>query len=392
VLGGVFLASVLPETVVGKMYIGPAPLPFILLYIAVLLTVVEILSSKSRRSRYMLIGILAWVLMTVQGIFGGSESKYLTIDASMFCSMLLGLRWGQQRPLGSSANAIHLWLAATACVLALTVIGLSAGLIEASPASLEIDEPRIFTYSMFEASALLIIGLPFWWSTSRRYLRAFAIVALGSVLVTALVSATRSLVIFVICTLLAGTGRSSAGGKRREWWLLPVQLIALVSFAALVWSRGGGVIERVSSTNVHEETRYLEALQMFESLPNVLTGSGFGGRFVSPVMVDGEYLALTPHVAVLTLLFKGGAIVFGIFVLVPFVVSVYMFVRSPAGPLRACYAGVLLYILRACISGGWDVPSLFLYGALGGMTLHRNNMMTEKRVMRQESHALGGAS
>jgi hypothetical protein len=151
--------------------------------------------------------------------------------------------------------------------------------------------------------------------------------------------------------------------------------VCAMVFAMVFVNRGwrsGILADRIMSTDVAEDYRYMEVEMMFDQLrDNLFRGEGFGSRFESCIGRHGEKLAFAPHVAVLTFWFKGGLLIFLATAILPAMRAAYQLALTPTWPVAtACWGGALLYLVQASMSGGWNFHALFLFGAFLSLAIN----------------------
>jgi hypothetical protein len=372
------LSTVLPETLTEDVYVGDVPLRFVLLYLALAGTLVASLAARQRRLPLRIAAAaVAFLYMAALGIWRGNDLKYWTIDVSNFCGLLLGLQWAYQRGPWRGGDALRFWGRLVALVLLLNLVGLCVGLI--SPAGAGV---RRYSVSLFASTAFITIIFPFWItsaSTPRcggtlRSEQFYAVAAMGLVLLAALMSGTRSMFLTWTCSVML-TVWLSLQGRNAVVWLLMTATVCSAIFAMLFvnqdW-RSGILAERLLSTDVAEDYRYQEVAMMFDELRgDIFRGEGFGSRFESCIGRRNEMLAFAPHVAILTLWFKGGLLIFLATAILPAVRGIYQLTMTPITPLAAaCWGGVLLYLVQASMAGGWNFHALFLFGAFLSLAIN----------------------
>ncbi|OHB75092.1 MAG: hypothetical protein A2W31_13090 [Planctomycetes bacterium RBG_16_64_10] len=256
-----------------------------------------------------------------------------------------------------------------AVLLLVNLAGLFFGVITPSH-----DSIRHYSYSLFTNAAFVTCAFPLWFTTARYELRGaraqieqiLAVAGMAVVLLGVLMSATRSMFLtwtagLVLTIVIALSGRNALA------WALITTLACLVVFLALfdpAAGQGGLLAERLRATEITQSCRYAEIEMMFDTLTGaMLHGKGFGSRFESCIGERGEMLAFAPHVAALTLWFKGGLPTFLAFIVLPATRGIHaLLFRRNRIVGCACWCGVLLYLIQASMSGGWSYHALFLFG------------------------------
>ncbi len=204
--------------------------------------------------------------------------------------------------------------------------------------------------------------------------RAIGFASLACAFVVGFISATRSVVIGVVASLLLVVFLE----RKRLHPTLKILigifgLIGLIDLGAnaISWFTGSELSARFQSKEVGEESRFIELSEMWDTMGEKNNGSGFwyglgfGSVFYSTGINTPAYV-INPHAAVLTLLSKGGIPVFRVVHQSCLAQAVSCDCSGePARPIqRAACAGALLYFVLASLSGGWDFKNLFLFGAL----------------------------
>ena len=371
-LGVTLLWAVIPETLTGDVYFYDIPLRFCFFFAAVISCAFStVLLGVSNVTFQLKVAILALLGMAAFGLIRGNDLKFWVIDTSNWTALIFGLYWGGRYSRQYTINILYGWSWAVTCVLLLNILGLLSGLI---PQAGEGD--RLYSYSLFTSTAFVTSLFPLWLTLDSRTAglvlprrsRLLAITGISCVLFCSMLSATRSMFLTGSVALMIVLW-IRLHGKNAVLWvgvaLAGSLLAAAFLFNADVGS-GEGVTNRLSSTNLAEEYRYIELQLLFEDLEgHWLTGKGFGSRFESCIGKHGNFLAFAPHIGIFTSLFKGGAVVFGMLFLVPLATAAFQMVRLHKSSLSlACSAAVLLYCTQASMSGGWNFIALFLLGAM----------------------------
>ena len=236
---------------------------------------------------------------------------------------------------------------------------------------------RVFVYHEFYSTWMLSVITPFVFFDDAPTLGKVAnTVARMSMaltpfllVVTTVISATRSVLIQAVVSLafaVLGLARYRRLGVR--WIMLAVVGFLLLISAAVVSSKAvefdyNVVLDRVFTTQVEQEERVTELRMLLgEYGTDLLVGRGLGSQFASPVVSEGQDLAVAPHVAIFTLLMKGGIVAFAVGILLPLFWTIKTLILTKTARLYAACASVLMYFAFSSISGGWNFPTLFLYG------------------------------
>lgn len=331
-------------------------------------------------SRQMILAAVGGGYMVLLGIQGEAELKFFAADVFTFSSLMFGFYWGESRNDLVSIDTIVFWYKIVVWILVFNVAGLFMGFIP--PAE---QGSRIYTYGLFGCTAITSILFPIVYCSDQlaqtrqvsRGRRCHAVVGIIMCIGASFLSGTRSVLLVALCSVAVTVWLRLEGTKR------VVSVAALLLFCVAFDSdfvsplptENSVLLERIMATDVESQDRYQEVTMMFEQLQgHIFTGLGFGSRFWSPIGNEGDILVMNPHVAILTLWLKGGAVVFLLLMGLPVAWSAYN-VCSRQGygvrqgtcqqlPSAVWSAGCLIYAVQAAISGGWQCYSLFLFGAL----------------------------
>lgn len=330
-------------------------------------------------SRMLMAGIGGGYMVLV-GILGEAEPKFFAADVLTYGSLMFGLYWGESRNELVSISSLAFWYKILVWILVLNVFGLFMGFIP--PAE---QGSRLYTYGLFGSTAIISILFPIVYGSDQlaqtpqntRRQRYLAVGGIVMCIAASFLSGTRSVLLVALCSIAVTVWLRLEGAKR----VVSVAALLLLyvafgsDFVSCLPMENSVLLERIVSTDIESQDRYMEVVLMFEQLKDrIYTGLGFGSRFWSPIDHEGDILVMCPHVGILTLLQKGGAGVFLLLVGLPVAWSAYnVCTRRGCGVRRgACEqlppaiwsAGCLIYAAQASISGGWQCCSLFLFGAL----------------------------
>jgi len=370
-LGITFVWSMVPETLFGEIYLYNIPLHFVLFYVSVASCLISTLVyGVSKVTPGLKIAMVAVFFMAVLGLFLGNDLKFWVIDASNGIGLLFGLYWAKRYSLQHTFDTLYYWSTAISVVLLLNVVGLMFGIIPQAS-----EGERLYSYSLFTSTAFVTCLFPLWflaytknktWALPPRA-QALAVVCISCVLFTSILSATRSMFLTGTLAVVLVVWIRLHGKNSVPWifgTLVACLIFVLSAFSADGWLSASAT-NRLATTEIAEEYRYIELLMMFEELEGSFwTGKGFGSRFESCIGKGGEFLAFAPHVGVFTPLFKGGVVSFALLIIFPLGTTLYRLFR-----LNQCVIGlslsaaVVLYCAQASMSGGWNFIALFLYGA-----------------------------
>ena len=385
--------SVLPETLVGEIYLYDIPLRFCLFYLTVLSCLLSTMFfGASRVSLNLAVALAALPIIAGLGLWNGNDWKFWVIDLSNYSGLLLGLYWGGRYSLQTSLNSLYKWTVAVGVLMLFNILGLLFGIVPQAG-----EGERLYSYSMFTSASFLTCMFPLWFSgraiekklviPTRAQL--LSLICICCVLFASMLSATRSMFLsgttaIVIVMWLRLRGKNAV-------LMILLTLVVSCVFAVYAFSTDGWMnhrfADRLTSTDITEEYRYTELQMMFEDLQgSLLTGKGFGSRFESCIGKNHEFLAFAPHVSIFTLLYKGGIVSFALLIALPLAVSATHLLRVNDRAVSLSFsAAVVLYCIQASMSGGWNFIQLFLFGA--ALTLasrcstskHKNTRFTPKQ-------------
>lgn len=377
----VVLWSTLPETIFGeKIRLAGLPVDFVLWYCVVLSALSELLLSGGLAKRFspaLSVATALLVLMSIHGVVHRAELKWWVIDVTHCSGLILGLYWGANRSVERIVKAVVRFGCVGAAMLVVNVLGLLLGVVP------PVHYGRVYTYGMFNASYFVSVTLPLCITTARfcSSSKVVANVRLAMcvgvsclVFVVSFFCATRGMLILM---LIAGLLAFWVAKKKSDVALGYLAVFAVFTLCVLLGDQFGvlsntQLLERFSARAFEEEERYIEVEMMFEDMSTSSDwwlGKGFGSRFLTCVVVEGEDLAVAPHVAVLTTLFKGGMMSFLFVVILPSLRAVFRLLVGGRSRLQlACSGGMLIYVIAACMSGGWSFLSLFFYGTFWSLS------------------------
>lgn len=373
----IFIYGAIPETLIGKPYIGPAPFHFWILYLGLFATFVEWLleSPPSSKLHKFLVGV--FVAYTVWGFALGNSFKFIVIDASAFLGLVAGYHWALIRGAPRVLQCWRFLLPIIVIFLALTLAGLLVGAVPRGA-----ESGRLYTYSVFRCTSFLTLVCPVMWLWARSHpipsipdwlaITPF-VLGIPLVLGAASLSATRS--VFLGGLVSFALWLRMIFHKQKGRFLVCLALLGslalLIHSLGIIGEEAGGELgSRFSKTGGQQETRWLE-LQMLlyqMELRDWIVGMGFGSQFQSPVLIQGSDLASSPHLSVFTFLQKGGILLFFTFVIFPYLWLMVKLFRGREDTLQLGFqAGALLYLIVASVTASWDFLQLFLYGSFWGL-------------------------
>ncbi|SCA63989.1 hypothetical protein SCG7086_BM_00070 [Chlamydiales bacterium SCGC AG-110-P3] len=326
-----------PETVTGKIYIGPFPIYFFVFYLGLVALAIEMTiegRSLARPARWILV---LWITMLGVGALRGHPLKYAVIDASSFLGLFAGVQWAALRGEVRVLDQWRWWLVVITGFLVIAVIGLKLGLITPSRIS-----GRVYVYSAFRATFFMVILLPAIVGSGRMMPSRGAsiwiesigrIVPLGVIFLAAVVMATRSILLegLVAWFLCQRVLLHHFRGVKFLALLAVGTLCFLAAFAGIFEGIDFGMLgQRIQGTSVEGEARWMEIEMLWAQMTNadLAMGMGFGSRFESVVIVDGSNLALHPHMAIFAFLQKGGIPLFLLGIIVPALLALAGVIRG----------------------------------------------------------------
>jgi len=316
-------------------------------------------------------------------------------DLAIFSAAIGGFMWAAQRDIGAILFQLRAWTVVTLVGTAITIVALLAGVLETLGTG-----NRLLVYSIYWGTWLLTSAFPFLYATAdlgadpelalrrAKWWRLIALAGLGCVLIVGLISATRSVFLSGLAGLLV-LAVMEANGRR-----LNLKIAVVVGCLGVAAAAGTYTLRSLSSSELgarfqersfQEDGRFIEWEEMCEELEEGLAfihGKGFGSVFYSTAVSDGAgTYVLSPHIGILTTVFKGGICMFFLCVVVPLVRCVVGLLTSKGGPVpTAACGGVILYAVMASLSGGWDFKELFLLGMFLAIAVQSHRPMAEANL------------
>ena len=369
-IGSSIFWSVLPETLTGDVYVQEVPLAYCLFYITLLSSVLSSLYyGVSRVSLPLKMALVSLVYMLAWGLYCENEVKFLVIDVSNFSGLLLGLYWAGRYSQQHTLNSLFWWSFLVGCAMIINILGLVVGFIPQAG-----EGERLYSYSLFISASFVTSVYPLWSIAKTKLGKVnsshasqwFASIGLFFVVLAAIVSSTRSMFITAVVAFLLHLWLR-LHGRNAVFWMLSTTIVtscvAIYGFNTDEWG-DLDFTRRLEATDFMEEYRFIELQMMFDDLSeDWICGKGFGSRFESCIILSSESLAYAPHIAVLTLLFKGGVIVFFLLIVLPLVVALRNLFVLKGNMLVLAFSSItVLYCVKSSMSGGWDYIALFLLG------------------------------
>jgi hypothetical protein len=369
-LGATILWTAIPETLTDDIYIYEVPLRFVLFYATLASCLLSsVVLGVSRIDPLLWTALFGLFSMAVVGLLNGNDLKFWVIDFSNYSGLLLGLYWANRRPLSDTLNTLYWWTVAVTVLLLLNIVGLVTGIV---PQANEGD--RIYSFSLFASTLFVSCMFPLWMSISihgtarnsaTRY-RSLAVLGIGCVMAASVVSATRSMFLVALIAIVVVMW-TQLRGKNAVVVIFFTVAVGFVASVYLFDPNGGAasaIADRLTSTAITEEERYLELEMMFEQLGgSVWIGKGFGSQFESCIGSHLDSLAYAPHVGIFAPLFKGGLPAFGVLIVYPVCAAALRVARLSGSTASLAFgAAIIIFATQSSMSGGWIYSDLLLYG------------------------------
>ncbi len=381
--GFYLLLSTVPEVLTGDQRIAGIPFEFLFFYASLIASFVSsILNGSFHFNKYLVGSLIAALYMALVGFLGENDFRFWIIDITNFSGLIFGIYWASNRNAKYIGNVLQKICILISVILILNLLGLLFGLISPSNAG-----SRLYTYSLFVSSGFIIVAFPVWIASSysqqanrAAFNRApyLAITGISAVLAGSILSASKTLFLATIVSVVLVLWIQLESRQAIRWATLAILgflALMLLGFDFDAW-RSSSLADRFLSYDIREGARYLELELMFRDLGDrLLTGTGFGSRFVSVVYAGGDFLAYTTHIGIVTLLYKGGIFIFVIWIIMPVALAIRACLRTRSSRNRfhmSCNAGVISFAVLSSMSGGWTVIAMFLFGALA-MLAHRTS-------------------
>lgn len=372
-----------PETLLGLESSIMLRYVYLLFGLAMIGSLCSRLSGRDGRlflSPQMFITGLAGAYMLVLGIVYQVELKFLLVDMVIFGSLVLGIQWGESHHDGSAWRAAVQWNSVLVVMLLVNMIGLAKGFILPSE-----EDSRIFNYGLFACTGTISILFPVVYcgtdfianGKNVKMGKALAVLGIIACVGAAFLTGTRSVLVVAIISIAVTMWLRLSLGKSLLWGTagLLVWMGCKVNADSRSPIAESVLIERFISADIESSYRYQEVYSLFEQLEgHLFTGLGLGNRFWGIADLESEILVLAPHIGILTLLQKGGLVLFSVLIVLPLVRVITNLLRKrgygecrkrrefvPPAVWSAC---CVVFMTQACISGGWKCQSLFLFGAM----------------------------
>lgn len=337
---------------------------------------------KMRQSWVAVIGFFGLCSMTLLGIVDSNcrGSDIVVGDILVFAAVPIGAAWeftlsdSERRRFIRFLYALN-WIA---------LFGINC-LLERHIIQRSRPGPRLFVYSEFICTWMLAVLMPLVYFDKELWRGRKPVIAqillLGSVLLlmfTAQVSITRSVLLQTVGGLVFTLGGLVKFNKISLRWVLVIGIIALAFLSvvemaqanrSLGFQSGGdgskeSLIKRFSRREIASEERITELHQLLSEYgPDMFVGRGLGSAFHSVTFdKDGLNYTAAPHIAIVTLLMKGGVAAFLLGIVLPAMLALRGVIFADSPEEYGVCVGVLLYLAYSSISGGWTFPQLFGYG------------------------------
>jgi hypothetical protein len=260
------------------------------------------------------------------------------------------------------------------------------------------NQPGFFTWAMFRIVMTGIIFFPLTLvddtasSTVTAWLWPWSVIAACTASLLALTD-KRSVVLYVLAVLvmlLTAANKLKGLQSRRARSAIGAALLT-AGCGLAIWRYSGveTILPRFQSTDLSQEQRTEELRMMFAEVGDrIVLGSGFGSLFRSPVPYRGllgsesDFLALTPHIGIVTPLLKGGVFGFMLLVGVPVTLLIRRSFSSTRRSLRI-WSGrcmVAFFLLVASTSGGWEPGILLGLGLATSLLIFHEGRRHSPRV------------
>jgi len=296
--------------------------------------------------------------------------------AGLPTGIALGLLLGKSR-FQTLMRRSYLVVSAT---FAISLILLTLGYIQSVGGDQRLVDPAMYT-SSFAIPALAPCVWPFS-GGRKRYWRLVTVTGLGLSLFFCMISATRSTLIVT----LAASGcigfieiKRKAANALWTGTLLAALLLVLLGGSGLQRFESTFLGERLATTDYESEARIEELNAMLDQMgwQEWVHGTGLGYGFESPIALEsGTGLSSAPHIGITTLFYKGGVPAVALLMLLPCALGLFGLLFSGFSDRLPFLTGVAIYLLQACLSGGWAFLPLLLFGAFVALGQDRRAQAT----------------
>lgn len=386
------LCAMIPRTLIGgRPEIFGVPVYAIFYLMGLQLLVFEYLFGRRGLNvlTIMTLTLCAW--FGIVGFFNGHEKMAIAKDIFVFISIAAGMAWVRSRDASVIVRDFQLLIFLLVSLLVIILAGLAIGIIPSRGP----NSARIYVLALFVGTWPIMLLCPFLlaaskvvddrrWGKAMRRIVPFALFVFAAI---ALMTATRSLFISAVMCLIMCI--RVAGLRYKAYAIFGTAVVAIVCWYTYTVFTIENKTEYMLSARLRrtaqlqKETRYIEAQAIIKNRGgDLFLGAGFGDSYALPKQGGSAFaefsqgiygrasdtLTYHPHIGALAFLFKGGAVLLTLYILVPLIFAVKVLCWPGSAPMRVgAMAGVFLYIVRASMSGGWSTTSLILYGCLWGI-------------------------
>jgi hypothetical protein len=315
------------------------------------------------------------------------DSRGALQDILSYAGLPVGIALGQFCGRDRFMILVRRCFVAVSITFAISIVLLLRGYIQSAG-----GDERLLDPAMYTSSFLIAVFFPGLWFTAgvkRTFWRGVAIGGLLLNLVFAMISATRSVLITLIAAIAITAIIEIKKDFRNMIWVCGI----LIAFGAYFQGERGWEAfestllgERLTSTEFQNEDRFEELNMMLDQMGPAewIHGVGFGSGFESPVTRNsetGSLLALGPHIGITTLLYKGGLPAMLLLIATPCLLCLWRVVFARHSRADPFAAGVTVYLVQSCISGGWGFFALLVLGSLFTLTRERAQAARELIVV-----------
>ncbi|MEQ1945798.1 MAG: hypothetical protein ABL995_01320 [Bryobacteraceae bacterium] len=398
-LFAILLWIALPEIWTRTLTVGPVPLHFFFTQMWWVALMAERFYRQTTPSKYFWLLMLAMTYTSACAVWQSGHNnwdvKYFVSDLWTMQVFVLGMLWARRRTL-LQLTAFFRLLGGVLMPLAIgTAAGVYLGFIR--PAGSEYSD-RLYTSSLWNIACVAQFAWPIVGSVhaysnrfapgqrgiGNTYLRNCARLMIPVALFIAIFTATRSLLLvsaMVFAFIWAMERKRTSQQILIGTVVLLLFLTAGLTLASIIRVKGYSVLDRFAQADLASEGRLIELRWMFEQLgDDFLSGWGFGSLFYSTIRYQGRLFETAPHIGIATSLLKGGVFLALVFLVIPVVkCAIGLANRTPAAIAAA--GCVLVYVVTACLSGGWYPFQTLLFGVgLGISYLRHRPVEVQTRV------------
>jgi len=283
-------------------------------------------------------------------------------DVTNYAALPLGIALAQLKGKAGLKQLLRICYLLVAIVFAVNLVLISFGYLESTGTG-----ERQLDLAMFTSDIFICMSFPCVWVSSGPIQKLTAVSGMILCAVFAVTSATRSMFIIFIASLVLTAIVEIKKDGRYLIWISAVIILMTVGAAGGLPGLGTFqntlLAERLESTDYQREDRYEELSMMLSQMGTTewIFGSGFGRQFESRIPESG--LTAAPHIGVTALLYKGGLPAFVLLIAGPCLLSSFKLLTRRRSTSDPFLAGAAIYLLESCVSGGWAFIALFLLGA-----------------------------